>query len=93
MDEIYIKSNLVYNKHDGSFVGFVNIGDINNQLLDFQAAIDSGEPSPSLASTVIVFMVRGLLHKFAYPYAQFACGKLAGDLIFDPIWEAAAGLE
>ena len=30
MDEIYIKSDLVYDKHEGTLVGFVNIGDINN---------------------------------------------------------------
>ena len=70
MDATYIKSDLVYNKHDGSLFGYVNIGDINNQLLDFQAMIDSGKPSPSLTSTMMmVFMVRGLLPKFDYPYA------------------------
>ena len=42
---------------------------------------------------MMVFMVKGLLHKFDYPYAQFACENLSGDLIFDPIWEAVAGLE
>ena len=55
--------------------------------------IDSGEPSVSLASTMMVLMVRGLLCKLDYPYAQFACVKVAGDLIFDPIWEAVARLE
>ena len=42
---------------------------------------------------MMVFMVKGLLHKFDYPYVQFACGKMLGDLIFDPIWEAIARLE
>ena len=94
MDEIYIKSDLVHDKHDGSPPGLLTLVIyINNQLLDFQAMIDSGEPSPSLASTVMVFMVRGLLHKFDYPYAPFAYGKLAGDLIFDPISEAVGRLE
>ena len=93
MDEMYIKSDLVYDKHDGTLIGFVNIGDVNNQLLDFQAFIDNGESKSSLATTMMVFMVKGLLHKFEYPYAQFACGSMSGDLIFDPIWEAIARLE
>ena len=95
MDEIYIKSDLVYDKHEGTLVGFVNIGDTNNQILEFEAHISNGEssPDPSLAKTMMVFMVKGLLHKFDYPYAQFACGKMTGDLIFDPIWEAVARLE
>ena len=93
MDEMYIKSDLVYDKHDGTLIGFVNIGDVNNQLLDFQALIHNGESRSSLATTMMVFMVKGLLHNFNYPYAQFACGSMSGDLIFDPIWEAIARLE
>ena len=93
MDEMYIKSDLVYDKHDGTLIGFANIGDVNNQLFDFQAVMDNRESSSSLATTMMVFMVKGLLHKFEYPYAQFACGSMSGDLIFDPIWEAIARLE
>ena len=40
MDEMYIKSDLVYDKHEGTVIGFVNLGNVNNQLLDFQAFID-----------------------------------------------------
>lgn len=69
------------------------MGDINNHILEFDAIISNGEPSPSLANTMMVSMVKGLLHKFDFPYAQFACGKMTGDLIFDPIWEAIARLE
>ena len=43
MDEIYIKNDLVYDKHEGTLVGFVDIGDINNQILEFQARITDGE--------------------------------------------------
>ena len=93
MDEIYIKSDLVYDKHEGTLVGFVNVGETNNQILEFEAIISNGESSPSLAKTMMVFMVKSLLHKFDYPYAQLACGKMTGDLIFDPMWEAIARLE
>ena len=93
MDEMFIKSDLVYYKRDGSLIGFVNISSINNQLLEFEAVINKGDPQPSLASSVMVFMVKGLLHKFNYPYAQFSCGNTSGDLIFDPVWEAVARLE
>ena len=93
MDEMYIKSDLVYDKHEGTLIGFVNMGDINNQLLEFEATINNGKSDPSLASTMMVFMVKGMLHKFDYPYAQFACHNMTGDLMFDPIWEAVARLE
>ena len=36
LDEMYIRDELVYEKHSGTLVGFVNLGDINNHLLAFQ---------------------------------------------------------
>ena len=41
----------------------------------------------------MVFMVKGLLHKFDYPYVQLVFGKTEGSLIFDPMWEAIVRLE
>ena len=93
MDEMYIKSDLVYDKHEGTLIGFVNMGDINTQLLKFEATINNEESTPSLASTMMVFMVKGMLHKFDFPYAQFACHNITGELMFDPMWEAVARLE
>ncbi|KAL5481247.1 hypothetical protein EMCRGX_G021377 [Ephydatia muelleri] len=42
---------------------------------------------------MFVIMVRGLLSKLCFPYAQFAATTLNGDMIFDPIWEAVSRLE
>ena len=39
MDEVHIRDDLVYDKHEGNLVGFVNVGDINNHLLRFEAAL------------------------------------------------------
>ena len=41
---------------------------MNNQILEFEAIISNGESSPSLAKTVMMFMVKDLMHKFDYPY-------------------------
>ena len=32
MDEMYVKEDLVYNKHSGELVGFANLGETNEQL-------------------------------------------------------------
>ena len=34
MDEMYIRAGLVYKKHSGEIVGFSNLGNINNHLLE-----------------------------------------------------------
>ena len=93
MDEVHIKHDLVYDKHEGCLIGFVDLGRTNNQLLEFENALAAKKTEPTLASTMLVFMIRGLLCKFNYPYAQFACSDISGSRIFDPMWEAIARLE
>ena len=93
MDEMHIKHDLVYDKHDGSLIGFVDLGSTNNQLLEFEKALAAEKTDRTLASTMLMFMVRGLLCKFNYPYAQFACNDISGSLMFDPMWEAVSRLE
>lgn len=90
MDEVHIKDDLVYHKHEGTQVGFVNLGETNNHLLQFQASLSNGIVTRSLANSMLVFMVRGLFSKLTFPYA---CCKLTGDLLVDPLWEAVSHLE
>ena len=96
MDEVHIKNELVYDKHHGSLIGFVNLGDINNRLLEFENALhycdDDNDKFP-LATSMLVLMVRGLFCKLNFPYAQFASSSMSGDLLFDPVWEAVSRLE
>jgi hypothetical protein len=94
MDEMYVKDELVYDKHTGHVMGFVNLGDINSHLLAFEQSISQGStPPPSLATTVMVFMVQGLLSPLSFPYVQFPCHKVTGQLLFDPFWKAIFRLE
>ena len=93
MDEVHIKDDLIYDKHEGTLVGFANLGDTNNHLLQFEASL-SGDSAPRpLANSMLVLMVRGLFAKLNFPYAQFSCSKLSGDLLVDPVWEAISRLE
>lgn len=39
MDEMYVKEELVYDKHTGCLTGFVNMGDINSHLLAFEQSL------------------------------------------------------
>lgn len=36
IDEVHIKEDLVYDKHTGALVGFVSLGNVNDQLLKVQ---------------------------------------------------------
>lgn len=42
---------------------------------------------------MLVFMVRGLFSRLRFPYAQFPCSAVTGDLLNNPFWEAVFRLE
>ncbi len=71
MDEMYIREDLVYNKHTGQLIGFVNLGDINSNLLYFerQVRMDLDADKMPLAKTMMFFMVKSLFRPFRFPYA------------------------
>ena len=37
-DEDKVKENLVFNKHSGELIGFLDIGEVNNQFVQFEEA-------------------------------------------------------
>ena len=42
-DEVKIKEDLVYDKHSCQIIGFVNLGQVNNQLLELERS-ENGKP-------------------------------------------------
>ena len=93
-DEMKVKEDLVYDKHNSKLVGFMDIGEVNNQLLQFEQACKNGTPElPKLATHMITFMVRGLLSKLDFPYASFPCLSLGGDQLYSLVWGAVRRLE
>ena len=54
MDEVHIKNELVYDKHNGSLIGFVNLGDTNNRLLEFENALYDDDDELPLATSMLV---------------------------------------
>ena len=85
LDEMYIREGLV---QSGKLVGFADLGDVNNHLIDFEKCVCGDKVAPSLAKTMMMFMVRGLFTPLRSAYAQFPCSKLTGGLLFNPFWKA-----
>lgn len=92
IDEMHIRQDLVFDKHSGKLIGYANLGDINNHLVDFEQSFSS-QTTPKFAKTMLVFMVRGLFNKLQFPYVQFPALTLTGDLMYDPFWEAVGRIE
>ena len=75
-------------------IGFTNLGDINTHLLQFEQSLNEGSSNTdTLANSMLVFMVKGLFNSLQFPYAQFPCSAISGNLLYDPLWEAVRRLE
>ncbi len=63
LDEMKIKSGIVFNKKLGKLVGFVDLGTINNDLEVLESSLTSTATSvqPQLADSMLVLMVRSLM--------------------------------
>lgn len=94
IDEMHIKQDLVFDKHTGKLIGYTNLGDINNHLIDYEQSLTSASPAaPKFAKTMLVFMVRGLFNSMQFAYAQLPAASLSGDLLYEPFWEAVERIE
>ena len=67
-DEIKGKEGLVYNKHTGELVGFLDLDKTANQLLDLNRQDDKSK----VASQMLVIMMRGVATNIKYPLACYA---------------------
>ena len=65
LDEMKLKENLVYDKHETNVVGFVDVGDFNNQITELEKECSSDDfgPRESIATHLLVLMVRGIFTK------------------------------
>ena len=89
-----VHEGLVYDKHCGEVIGFINLGNVNSHLDAFEQGLSSNsEHQPALAKTVMVYMVRGLFSKLQFAYAQFPCSQVRGDKLYHPFREAVCWLE
>ena len=96
MDEMYIREDLVYEKHSGRMIGYSHLGDVNSQLTEFEKDVHcraSSEQGRALAKTIVVIMVRGLFTKLQFPYTQFPCSHLTKDQLYELFWEAVGRIE
>lgn len=90
-----IKESLVYDKNECKIVGFVNIGEVNNQLAKFEkkASNDTEPSSGEVATHILTVMVWGIFFWLRFPYTHFLTTSITGDFIFLIVWEAIERLE
>lgn len=94
LDEMHVREDLVYDKNTGHMIGYTNLGDMTNHLVEFECAVKGNNNESSvLAKSMMVMMVRGLFTTLRFPYVQFPCNKITGALLFHPFWQTVYRLE
>ncbi len=96
MDEMKVKSGLVFNRRTDRIVGFVNLGSINNDLEALQSSLvdEAAKQQPEVASSMLVLMIRLLRRpSFTFPVAQYPVSSLSGNKLYPIVWEVIEALE
>ena len=65
MDEMKIQENLVWDKHTGDLIGFVDLGDTELNYATLQK-------NDKIATHVLVFLVRSIVNPLKFSFANFA---------------------
>jgi len=80
MDEMKIKSGLVFSKRSGGLVGFVDLGSVNRDI-ESLAADDTDPSVVPLADQMLVFMARAVFKpSLSVPVAHFPSLNITGEM-------------
>ena len=85
-DEMKIQDSLVWDKHTGDLIGYVDLGDAEVNY----ATLKNAEV---IASHVLVFLIRGIVNPFKFSLANFATTSATQVQIFPLFWKAVGILE
>lgn len=68
-DEVKVREDLVYDKHLFKINGFVDVGNINNRLLELERS-ERGEQHQSVATNILMLMVCGFFSDLQFLQAD-----------------------
>ena len=85
-DEMKIQEDLVWDKHTGELIGFVDLGDIDTNFATLQDV-------QQLATHVLVFLIKSVVNPLSFSLATFATTGATSYQIFPIFWKAVNILE
>jgi hypothetical protein len=94
-DEMKIQEDLVYDKNGNNLLEIVNLGNVNNDILNLERQLQGKplEPCKNMATHILTIMVRGIFMKLEFPYANFPSQGVTGHTLYWLMWEAVRRLE
>eukprot|EP00111_Clytia_hemisphaerica_P013446 TCONS_00039477-protein len=85
-DEVKIQEDLVFDKHTGELIGFVDLGDSDLNSSTFKEV-------DTIATHCLVFYVRGISTDLKFSFAYFATVGATGAQLMLLFWKAVSILE
>ena len=82
-----IKSKLVFDKHSGEFIGYLDLADPEKNFATIE------EESNTLATHVLVLYLQGIATTLKYSFAYFATNGVTSVQLMPLFWEAVTILE
>ena len=90
-DELYIREDLVFDKHSSKIIGFVNLGTVDKQLSALE--VDRLQSPRAVATGILTLMVRGIFSELHFPFANFPTAGIRAIILHDIMWKAMEYLE
>ncbi len=100
-DEMKIRDGLVYCSQTGRLLGFVDVGDIGNEIRNIADYMNTDHADgdndmnhePPLATHVIAFMVRGIFSNLKEVFAHYYATGFTSNQLYWVVWRAVGMLE
>lgn len=93
IDEMKIRSGLVFRKYTGELVGYCSLGDVSD---DLEKLTESGSAcaAPKLANQVLVFMIRHIFKPSTFfPVAMYPSNCLSGEKLYPMVFDVIEAVE
>ncbi|XP_052131084.1 uncharacterized protein LOC127751486 [Frankliniella occidentalis] len=94
-DEMYISQNLVFQKSTGKLLGYTTLDDVDKEIKCLEHLLENPDQDmeQTTASTVLVYMVKGITNGIKEVVATFATSKLSANQMYMWTWKVIGALE
>ncbi|KAK3912214.1 Transposable element P transposase [Frankliniella fusca] len=93
LDEMSIRSDLVYSSRTGELIGYTNLSSMESSMRELQAEMEGKTYEKRLAKKVLVFMLNGAVNNIQFVPAVFSTDDLSAAQLYMRTWDVIYAVE
>ncbi|KAK3924130.1 DNA transposase [Frankliniella fusca] len=93
LDEMSIRSDLVFNSRTGDLVGYTNLTSLESSMRELEAEMEDNKYEKKLAKKVLVFMLNGATKNIRFVPAVFSTDDLSAAQLYMKTWDIIYAVE